>query len=241
MSGAAASLVDPQPIDRPRTYDLIAQRLIGLIASSQLEPGAPIPTERELAAAYSVGRSSVREALRILESQGVLAPAPGGTLAVAEAPRPLTRSLRLVMTLTPAAGARELFELRRIIEVEAAGLAASRRRAAHLDHMHDAVAEMAAGLEAGAAARYIDADVRFHMAIAEATGNGLVVCCMDAIRDILREALLAIFEIPRSASRAVDEHRVILDAISERDAKRAAEATRAHLDRVESDLQQAAP
>jgi GntR family transcriptional repressor for pyruvate dehydrogenase complex len=230
------SALTPQPIQRARTYDLVAQRLIDLIATDRLGPGSPVPTERELAAAYAAGRSSVREALRILESQGVLAPGPGGTLVVADAPRPLTRSLRLVMTLGPA-DARDLFELRRILEVEAASVAAERRSDEHLDAMRATVEEMARGLEAGDAAAYIDADVRFHLAIARATGNGLVEACMDAVREVLRDALTAIFEIPRSAARAVDEHRVILDAVAARDAGGAAAAVRAHLDRVQADLE----
>jgi GntR family transcriptional repressor for pyruvate dehydrogenase complex len=230
------SALTPQPIQRARTYDLVAQRLIELIASSRLGPGSPVPTERELAAAYSVGRSSVREALRILESQGVLAPGPGGALVVADMPRPLTRSLRLVMTLGPAR-ARDLFELRRILEVEAARMAAGRRLDEHLQAMRVTVEEMARSLEDGDAAAYIDADVRFHLAIARATGNRLVEACMDAVRDVLRDALTAIFEIPRSASRAVDEHRAILEACAEGDAERAADAVRAHLDRVQADIE----
>ena len=234
------SALPPQRIVRERTYDLLAQRLIDLIASRQLGPGSPVPTERELAATYAVGRSSVREALRILESQGVLTPGAGGTLVVAEPPRPLSRSLRLVMALAPA-DVRDLFELRRILEVEAAAAAAWRRTAAHIGMMRSAVEAMAASLEAGNAGAYIDADVRFHLAIAEATGNHLVEACMDAVRDVLHDALLAVFEIPLSAARAVDEHRAILDAIDSRDVDRAQTAMRAHIDRVQSDLAGGAP
>jgi GntR family transcriptional repressor for pyruvate dehydrogenase complex len=230
------SALTPQPIQRARTYDLVAQRLIELIASNRLGAGSPVPTERELAAAYAVGRSSVREALRILESQGVLAPGPGGALVVADAPRPLSRSLRLVMTLGPA-DARDLFELRRVLEVDAARMAAERRLDEHLDAMRATVEEMARSLDDGDAAAYIDADVRFHLAIARATGNRLVEACMDAVRDVLRDALTAIFEIPRSASRAVDEHRAILEALAAADADRAAAAVRAHLDRVQADIE----
>lgn len=234
------SALPPQPIQRARTYDLLAQRLIDLIASRQLGPGSPVPTERELAATYAVGRSSVREALRILESQGVLAPGPGGALVVAETPRPLSRSLRLVMALAPA-DVRDLFELRRILEVEAAAAAAWRRTAAHIGTMRSAVEAMAASLEAGNARAYIDADVRFHLAIAQATGNRLVEACMDAVRDVLHDALSAVFEVPLSAARAIDEHHGILDAIDARDVERAQAAMRAHIDRVQSDLAREAP
>lgn len=229
----------PEPLQRPRTYDLIADSLIGLIVSSQLGPGSPLPTERELAETYAVGRSSVREALRILESQGVLAQV-GGALVVADAPRPLTRSLRLVLALAPASGMSDLFELRRMIEVEAAALAARRRDRAQLDAMATAVERMAAALADADAAAYIDADVAFHLGLADATGNRLLASCMDAIREVLRGALGAIFGLPQSAARAVDEHRQILDAIADRDPDRAAAGMSMHLERVQADVQGAA-
>lgn len=226
----------PEPLQRPRTYDLIADSLISLIVSSRLGPGSPIPTERELAETYAVGRSSVREALRILESQGVLAQV-GGALVVADAPRPLTRSLRLVLTLAPASGMADLLELRRMIEVEAAALAAGRRDQAQLDAMGTSVERMAAALADADAAAYIDADVAFHLGLAEATGNRLLASCMDAIREVLRGALGAVFGLPQSAARAVDEHRQILAAIADRDPDGAAAGMRMHLERVQADVQ----
>src|SRR5436190_1476831 len=130
------------PIDRQPTYERVAERLIGLITRRALAPGAPLPTERELADAYGVGRSSVREALRMLESQGVIAPGPGNGFTVAAPARPLHRSLRLVMSLDAAPGPGDVLELRRILEVEAAGLAAERRSAADLARMDRATDDM---------------------------------------------------------------------------------------------------
>lgn len=240
MDGIPQISLAPEPLQRPRTYDLIADSLIGLIASSRLRPGAPIPSERELADTYRVGRSSVREALRILESQGVLAPGAGGALVVADAPRPLARSLRLVLTLAPASGMADLLELRRMIEVEAAALAAERREQDQLDAMAASVERMAAALAGGNQAAYIDADLAFHLGIAEATGNALLASCMHAIREVLREALGALFDLPRSATRAVEEHRRLLAAISGGNGAEAADAMRTHLERVGADVQRAA-
>jgi GntR family transcriptional regulator, transcriptional repressor for pyruvate dehydrogenase complex len=228
------------PIQRPRTYDLIADRLIALIAAGRLVPGSPIPTERELSERHGVGRSSVREALRILESQGVLAPGPGGALVVAQAPQPLTRSLRLAMTLAPASGMADLFELRRMIEVEAAALAARRRDEDQLEGMGAAIERMAQALAAADPAAYIDADLTFHLGVSEATGNRLLASCMHAIREALREALGAIFDVPESAARAVEEHRRLLAAIAASDPERAAAAMRTHLERVQADVLEAA-
>jgi len=80
-----------------------------------------LPPERELTESFGVGRSSIREALRMLESQGVISAVNGGSFVVAEAANPLNSSLRLMFTLDDRTGIHDLFELRRILEVEAAG------------------------------------------------------------------------------------------------------------------------
>jgi DNA-binding FadR family transcriptional regulator len=112
-------------------------------------------------------------------------------------------------------------------------LAAERRTARHLRLMDDAVASMERGLDD--ADEYIDADLAFHLAIAAATGNKLVGHSMHAIRDVIRRALFAIFTVPESPERAVDEHRRIRSAIADGDAATARDAMRAHLTRVEAD------
>ncbi|MGH3382906.1 MAG: FadR/GntR family transcriptional regulator [Actinoallomurus sp.] len=234
MSRQSSFTLPPAPIDRRRTSGVVADRLLETITSHTLLPGDPFPVEREIAAAYGVGRSTVREALRILESQGLIMATSGGSFAVAEAAQPLQRSLRLVMALDAAPGYADLFELRRIVDCAAAELAAERRRPADLDLMEGAIAEMVGALEHGDASSFIDADVSFHIAIAEATGNTLVTHTLDAIRDLLRDALLEIFRIPGSAARAIDEHRAILNAIRAGDARESRDAARAHLDRVEA-------
>ncbi len=223
------------PVDRRRTYELVAERLLDMIAADGLAPGTALPTERELAAAYSVGRSSVREALRMLESAGVIVAASGSSFVVADRARPLQRSLHVVVSLRQAPPLQELFELRRIVECEAAALAAERHDAGELEQMDSAVEEMAASLAEGRGDVFIDADVRFHLAVSEAAGNRLLAETMEAIRDVLRSALAAIFEVPHSAERAIDEHRAIRAAIAAGDPDRARAAMRAHLDRVEAD------
>jgi DNA-binding FadR family transcriptional regulator len=113
-----------QPVERRKVYEQIAEQLLAEIGSGRLKPGDPLPPERELTERFGVGRSSIREALRMLESQGLIRPAGGGALVVAEAANPLNSSLRLVFTLDDRAGLHDLFELRRVIDCEAAALAA---------------------------------------------------------------------------------------------------------------------
>jgi GntR family transcriptional repressor for pyruvate dehydrogenase complex len=224
------------PISRPKTYELVAERLVGMIGEGALRPGVALPTERELTERFAVGRSSVREALRMLESQGVIRGASGGSFVVAEAMNPLNSSLRLLFALDERAGLHDLFELRRILECEAAALAAERKLPEHLAEMDAATAGMAAALDgSGPADDFIDADLRFHLALAGATGNRVVLHTMHAVRDVLRRALMTVYHIPASPESAVGEHRAIRDAIAAGDAARARDDMRAHLARVEQD------
>jgi GntR family transcriptional repressor for pyruvate dehydrogenase complex len=136
----------------------------------------------------------------------------------------------------------DVYELRRILECEAAGLAAERHTETHLGLMDAAIDDMAAALESDdldRGARYIDGDLRFHLAIAEATRNGVVLHTMDALRGVIRRALMSIFLIPQSPERSFEQHRSIRSAIAARDAVSAREAMHAHLVRVESDVHNA--
>lgn len=230
-----------QPIERRKVYEQIAEQLLAQITQQNLRPGDPLPTERELTQLYRAGRSSVREALRMLESKGVIADAGGGSFAVAGYANPLNSSLQLLLNLDQATMV-DIYELRLILECEAAGLAAERHTEVHLAAMDAGIAEMSKGLESTGPDRaelYIDGDLRFHLAIAEATRNGVILHTMRALRELIRRALMSIFLVPESPERSSEQHRAIRDAIAARDADRARDEMRAHLVRVESDIHRA--
>lgn len=230
-----------QPIERRKLYELIADQLLLEISERRIQPGDPIPTERELTRLFRAGRSSVREALRMLESRGIITAVGSGSFAVAGYANPLNSSLRLLLSLDQAT-MHDIYELRRILEGEAAALAAVRRTDAHVALMGEAIDEMERGLAAVGAERaelYIDGDLRFHLAIAEATQNGLLLHSMRALRDVIRRALTSIFTIPASPERSNEQHRRIHDAIAAGDAGAARAAMLEHLGRVESDVRRA--
>jgi GntR family transcriptional repressor for pyruvate dehydrogenase complex len=165
----------------------------------------------------------------------------GGAFVVADASNPLNSSLQLVFTLDGETSIHDLFELRRIIDCEAAALAADRRDDADLDEMRSAIAAMETALEAyGRDERFVTADLRFHLALAEATGNRLIVYSMQAARDVVRRTLEQVVNVPHSPESAVLEHRAILEAIEARNPDWARNAMREHLERVERDAQKGA-
>ena len=224
-----------EPIERKKVYELVAERLVQEITDRRLTPGDELPRERELAEVYRVGRSSVREALRMLESKGLIASPGSGRLVVAEYTNPLNHSLALLLEMHDG-DLQELFEVRRILEVESAGLAALRRTDEDLAAMRDALERMEQGLRS--AERYVGGDVHFHLAVAVATQNRIATHMMRAIRDVLRRALMSIYHIPGSPERSLGHHREILDAITAGRSEAARERMQAHLLQVEEDIDQ---
>lgn len=224
-----------QAIRRQNVYELIAEQLIMQISERRLRPGDVLPPERELTQLYHVGRSSVREALRMLESKGLIEPAGNGSFVVADFRNPLNDSLSLLLTLDEAS-MRDIYELRRILECEAAALAAQRRVDKHVARMDEAIKEMSGGLAASDADQYIDADLNFHLAIAEATGNRLMLHSMHAIRELLRRALKSVYLVPGSPERSLVQHHSIRNAIAAGDGARARDEMERHLVRVEADV-----
>jgi GntR family transcriptional regulator, transcriptional repressor for pyruvate dehydrogenase complex len=226
-----------RPIERRKTYQLVAERLTEEISSRTLKPGDLLPPERELVSAFGVGRSSVREALRILESRGLIEGRGNGTFAVSTLRNPLNQGLHLLLAADEA-DAKELFEVRRILEGESAALAATRRTNADLRAMQTALAAMEAGL--GSEESFIEADLRFHLRLAQATRNRVVMHLMHAIRDLLQRSLSSSYHIPGSPERAIDFHRLILEAIAAKRPDEARERMHEHVTRVERDIRSTA-
>ena len=225
------------PIERRKTYELVADRLTEEISSRTLAPGDLLPPERELVASFGVGRSSVREALRMLESRGLIEGRGNGTFAVAELTNPLNHSLNLLLEAEEADVA-ELFEIRRILEGESAALAAARCTRSQLQRMAEAVDDMEAGL--ASEEEFINADLRFHLSVAEATRNRVAMHLMDAIRGLLQRALSSSYHVSGSPQRAIEMHRLIVEAIRDRRPDLARERMQKHVESVERDIRGAA-
>jgi len=192
-----------------------------------------LPPERELVASYGVGRSSVREALRMLESRGLIQSRGNGAFAVAEWRNPLNQSLDLLIAASEG-DLHDLFEVRRILEGGAAAMAAARRTDEHLAALTAAIDDMAANLDAEEP--YIEADVRFHLTVAEATGNRVALHLMHAIRHQLQTAFGTVYHIPGSPQRSLEQHREIASAIALRRPDEARERMHEHIGRVEHEI-----
>ena len=222
------------PIERRKVYEQVSERLEAQIGTT-LRAGDALPPERELAERYRVGRSSVREALRMLESRGLIESRDSGTFVVAAWRNPFQEPLSLVVAGEDVDRA-QLFEVRRMLEAEAAALAAKRRTVDQLNQMHEATDDME--IELASAERFVAADIRYHLVIAEATGNRLLLRLMQAIRDNLTEMFGTVFKFPGGPERSIAQHRLINEAIEAEDAEQARQLMTEHILRVEQELAQ---
>jgi GntR family transcriptional repressor for pyruvate dehydrogenase complex len=219
-----------------RLYEQIAQSIREQIVRGQLVQGQRLPTERELALAYGVGRNAVREAVRSLASDGLVEVRQGsGTYVSNATSSALGDSLGLALSLADASKSlTNLIEIRTIIEPTVAGLAARRATGVDITQMEDEIAIMDGAFDD--VDGFIAADHRFHVAIARATQNPLVPLILVPVVDVLNEQRKRLFFVVHSATSAQSFHRRILEAVRDKDSDGAADAMRGHLKQVAKDI-----
>jgi len=231
-----------QPVKRARAHELVIEAIEDRILSGALQVGDALPPERELATSLEVSRAGVREAVRVLEAQGVLRSQPGagataGTFIAALPRDALTRFLRLHVALSNFSIA-DVTEARIVLERASAASASRRLDAAARDVMIAALDRM----DQPHASRdsFNEADTQFHLAIAEASGSALSAALTAAIRSAMKVPILRAAERteewPEESDRLRREHRAIFAALDAGDAERAADLAEDHIRRAASVL-----
>jgi len=217
-----------------RLYEQIVQQIEESIVKGDLKPGDQLPAERELAQRFGVSRTAVREAVKALREKGLVEAYSGrGTFVTDGTTQAVRQSLDLMVKIGQADGFHHLAEVRTILEPEIAALAAVRIQESELITMRDAVAMMdRAGEDPDA---YIEADLDFHLALAEGAANPLILSLLDSIVGILREQRLRIFRVPGGPDRGQIYHKRILAAVERRESEEARQAMRDHLEQVRKD------
>jgi GntR family transcriptional repressor for pyruvate dehydrogenase complex len=215
----------------PRLPDKVARAILERVVSGDFRPGHALPSERDLADQFGVSRTVVREALRSLSGKGLIDVRGGrGARVAAVDAQTVQDALRLFLWSSPIAYSK-VHEVRWMVEVTAAGLAAERASASHLIQLKDAIATMQEHIADVEKATL--EDLRFHRLIAVATGNEMFLILHDAIGDALLDVRRRNLALGPAKGRAViKDHRAILTRIKARDSDGAREAMRTHLERV---------
>lgn len=217
-----------------RLYEQIVQQIEETILKGELKPGDQLPAERDLAEQFGVSRTAVREAVKALREKGLVEAYTGrGTFVTNGTSQAIRQSLDLMVKIGQPEGATYLAEVREILEPEIAALAARRADEQHLGTMREAVAVMDASLHDAEA--FIEADLDFHLSLAEAAANPIILSLIDSIVGLLREQRLGTFQTAGGPERGQYYHRRILAAIETRNADQARTEMRAHLQQVRED------
>ena len=219
-----------QPVLRQSLTDDLAQRIRQLIARREYQPGDRLPAITEMARHFAVGGPTVREALRKLETVGVVDIRHGSGVYVGRLSDALVISNPVYGGPISKKLLVDLIEARIPIEVQSVTLAAEHATAADLDELRDLLARAGATLDD--ATLLNQTNLAFHRAIARASGNGVLLQLLEVLGSLFKQEQRLILDIHGSHARDHAEHLQILEALTRRDARQAGDRMRAHLDGV---------
>lgn len=217
-------------VERP--YLQLAAQIVELLSQKGIKTGERLPSERALADHFGVSRTSVREAIIAMELQGIVEVRGGSGAYVIQAPAPTTPAAGFMPESGP--GPLELLRARCLIESEIASVAAETRKDSDLDRIFEALTDMRLHMDNKELNEA--ADRRFHLHIAESTGNSVLLQMVTAMWDQAKSPVWAKFDehfhTPALRASSQEDHQHVFDAIMARDPMAARAAMRAHLERV---------
>lgn len=223
-----------KPIHSSRLYEQIVEQIENGIISGDLKVGDQLPTEHELTQQFGVSRTAVREAMKALSQKGLIEIQPGrGTFVKVDTLRSVRNSLDTMIKLNRDEGIRSIVGIREILEPEIAAIAAKMASEEQIKLMRESIANMDDSFEDPD--KFVENDLDFHLAIAEATQNPIIPILIDSLVDILREQRIRIAKVEGGLKRGQYHHKRILQAIVDRDSESARIAMREHIHQVRQD------
>ncbi|HET9662439.1 MAG TPA: FadR/GntR family transcriptional regulator [Thermomicrobiales bacterium] len=214
------------PIKREPVATQVARKLVEYLLSGAVEPGARMPSERKLAEAFGVGRSAMREAIKSLSLIGLVEVRQGDGTYLRKADSALLTEVIEWGLLLGERRTMDLVEARQELEIVLAGLAARRRTEQDIEDMRRSLQRMK---QATAGSSFVEADVQFHMRLAEAAGNLALRDIHSSVQALLRTWIGRVLATPGSLEPSYLEHVPILDAIVAGDPRAAQGAMEAHM------------
>jgi GntR family transcriptional repressor for pyruvate dehydrogenase complex len=221
-------------IKKTRIYEEVVSQIHELIREGKFKAGDQLPSERELAETFKVSRTSVREALRALESKGLVISRTGMGNFIADLPiESLVAPLASILLEEKGALA-DIFEVRRLMEPQIASLAAERATPKDIERMKKILEEQKEEVERSGTG--VEADAEFHFAIGQATQNQALEKLVSGLMDILSHSREESLQTPGRNEASLASHQKILAAIETHDKKRARKAMLDHIERVEQNV-----
>lgn len=220
-----------EPVQAVRAYERVVEQVEEAIERGVLTPGQRLPSERDLMVQFSVSRSTVREALRVLQARGLVRSRPGdpnGAEVLAFSPATLHKSMSTLARVSELSLA-ELVQFRMVLDASANLLAARLRTEEQLAEMDVAIARMREAVEESYES-FSAADVAFHDAVARASGNKLIQICTDVVRsivlDLVSEKIAGASDRKALMLESIGHHEEVLAAVRAGDGPLAARLAR---------------
>ncbi len=226
---------ESQEIRRERLYEQVARQIEKNIANGHFRPDEQLPPERDLVAQYGVSRTVIREAINSLSIRGLVRVVHGKGAIIAPVEEWKIFDAKLLPVLSRSL--KDLLELRKILEVEAAGLAAERGTEEDLQEISSSLKRYEEAFND--VEKRLQADIDFHSAISRATENHLLPIILEPLSELLRSSRKSTLGVPEGAEKSRTAHIRICEAIKKKDAPQARQAMREHLREVEEDLKKA--
>jgi GntR family transcriptional repressor for pyruvate dehydrogenase complex len=224
------------PIHSGRLYEQIVAQIEQRILDGELRPGDKLPAERDLAEQFGVSRTAIREAMKALVQSGLVKIHPGrGTYVTDSTSMVVRHSIDMLVRVGNETGIKDLVEVREILEPEIAALAAIRANREDIEAMENAVKAMDQAMDDPDT--YIEADLDFHLALAQGSNNALIPVLIDSLVDLLREHRKRAASVDGGLERGQPFHKIIMEAIKSKDANAARKSMRAHLEQVRKEIE----
>ena len=217
-------------LQRVNLVDEVVHALEEEILGGRYAPDATLPSEGDLAGQFGVSRTVTREAMRVLSSRGLVEVAQGKAPRVREAdPTTVVESIEIFLKRQNPSPL-ELIEARMPLETTSAALAAERATPAQIDALRGKIADEK---RAETPAQVIAADIAFHEALAEATGNPVSAFLQSALTHLISDYFVQVIAvIGLKKQNGVSGHDPILEAIAAHDPEAARRAMTIHLERA---------
>ena len=215
------------PITRTTLTADICRQMVNHLIRGVWEEGEKIPAERDLCQQLGVGRASLREALKALEIMGMIETRLGDGTYVCKRSEFFSRPLLWAIVSGSEADMRELIEARVLIEVELVGLAAKRSNVEDISRLSGLLDRMVKAKKNNQ--EFVQADVDFHLEIARAASNSILMNALQLIRNLLQRWILSAVAVKGVPEKACTQHKRLLEAIRSGDDVAARKEMRKHL------------
>lgn len=225
-----------EPVQKKKLYIEVLDRIMSAISTSEFPAGSQLPSEKELMGMIGVGRPAIREAMQALQQMGLIRISHGERARVIN-PTPevivgqISAAMIMMLSTNPR-GLEELKEIRLLLERGLVMMATRRASARDLERLADALRALKDAR--GDSARFVAADMQFHVVIAEMSGNSMIAAVSKGMLDWLSRFKRDLVSVRGAERLTIDEHERIFKAIKTGDAEAAAKAMEDHIGRASS-------